>query len=345
MVGIALITLASIMSASIQATVDEVFATGVDAEVVVTSPFTSTGGFSPELAERASALPEVAAVTRVPQGSVLLDGTETFISALDANFADFFAIDHVDGSLDLGAGDLLVDQATAEAQGWAVGDPVELTFEETGPQQFTVSAIVKSDAISGLVITRDDFDANFAVDADSQVYIQLVEGVTPEEGRDAVAAVATDIPTANVQTNEEFTDSIADQVNSLLGLITGLLGMTVLVALIGVTNTMALAVFERTREIGLLRAVGLNRAQTRRMIRFEASIISTFGALLGVVLGIFFGWAIIQALSDQGFSTFVIPWVALAIWVLSTAVLGVLFAIWPARRASKLNVLEAISHE
>ena len=206
-------------------------------------------------------------------------------------------------------------------------------------------AVVTSDAIAGISITREDYEANFAINADSQVFIQLVDGVTPEEGRDAVAAVATDIPTAEVQTNEELTDSIADQVNSLLTLITGLLGMTVLVALIGVTNTMALAVFERTREIGLLRAVGLNRPQTRRMIRFEASIISTFGAMLGVALGIFFGWAIIQALAEQGFSTFVIPWVALVVWVLSTAVLGVLFAIWPARRAAKLNVLDAISYE
>ncbi|MDQ3450091.1 MAG: ABC transporter permease [Actinomycetota bacterium] len=345
MVGIALITLASIMSASIQATVDEIFATGVDAEVVVTAPFDSNVGFSPELAARAAALPEVDAVTRVPFGPALLMGDETFVSGLDPNYADFFTIDEVDGSLDLATGELLVDSRTARDLGWAVGDPVELVFEETGPQQFAVGAVVASDAIDGISITREAYDANFAVDADSQVYIQLADGVSPEQGRDAVAAVTTDIPTADVQTNEELTDSIADQVNRLLSLITGLLGMTVLVALIGVTNTMALAVFERTREIGLLRAVGLNRPQTRRMIRFEASIISTFGALLGVALGIFFGWAIVQALAEEGFTTFVIPWVALAVWVLATAVLGVLFAIWPARRAAKLNVLAAISHE
>lgn len=167
-----------------------------------------------------------------------------------------------------------------------------------------------------------DYAANFAVVADNQLYIQLVEGVTPEEGRDAVAATAADIPTAVVQTSQEQVDAISDQVNDLLGVVTGLLEMTVLVALVGVTNTMALAVFERTREIGVLCAVGLSRPQTRRMIRFEASIVSAFGALLGVVLGIFFGWAIIRALADEGFDSFVIPWVALAGWVLATAVLG-----------------------
>lgn len=346
MVGIALITLASIMSASLQATIDKIFATGVDAEVVVTtSDQLSLGGFSPELADRAAELPEVAAVTRVPFGPVLLDGGETFIAGLDSNFADFFTVDSAGGSLDLGAGDLLVDATTAQGEGWAVGDQVELVFEETGAQQFTVAAIVESQALDGMYISLEDYAANYPVRADNQVYVQLAEGVTPEEGRDAVAAVAADVPSAVVQTSEEQVDAISDQVNSLLGLVTGLLGMTVLVALIGVTNTMALAVFERTREIGLLRAVGLNRPQTRRMIRFEASIISAFGALLGVVLGIFFGWALLRALADEGFDSFVIPWGALALWVLATAVLGILFAIWPARRAARLNVLAAISTE
>ena len=347
MVGIALITLASIMSASLQATVDEIFSTGVKAEVVVTTAnqFSDAGGFSPELAARAAGLPEVAAVTAVPFGPVLLDGDETFVAGLDSNFADFFTIDDVEGSLDLGHGDLLVDDRTAKDHGWKLGDPIQLTFEQTGLQSFHIAAVITSDAISGLGITRADYSANFAVDADSQLYIQLADGVTPEQGRDAVAAVATDIPNAKVQTADEQVDAISDQVNSVLDLITGLLGMTVVVALIGVTNTMALAVFERTREIGLLRAIGLNRRQTRRMIRLEASIISAFGALLGVALGLFFGWALIQALSDEGFDSFVVPWLTLASWVVGTAVLGVVFAIWPARRAAKLNVLAAIQYE
>jgi len=346
MVGIALITMASILSASLQATVDEIFSTGVDAEVVVTSSDQfSLGGFSPDLAERAADLPEVADVSRVAAGPVLEDESETFIAGLDPNFADFFAVENVQGDLDLGADGLLVDDVTAAGNGWELGDAVELVFEETGAQTFTVAAIVETETLDGMSISREAYAENFPVPADNQLYIQLAEGVSPEEGRDAVQAVAADIPTAVVQTSDEQVDAISEQVNQLLGLITGLLGMTVLVALIGVTNTMALAVFERTREIGLLRAVGLNRTQTRRMIRFEASIISAFGALLGVVLGIFFGWAIIQALADQGFDSFVVPWVALALWVVGTAVLGVLFAIWPAIRAAKLNVLAAISYE
>lgn len=345
MVGIALITMASILSASLQATVDEIFSTGVDAEVIVSpSDQFSLGGFTPELAERAADLPEVDDVSAIAVGPVLLDGTETFVAGLDPNFSDFFAVENVQGSLDLGDG-VLVDTRTAAANGWALGDPVELTFEETGAQTFPIAAIVETDTLAGISLSRETFAENIAVQADNQLYVQLADGVTPEEGRDAIEAIATDVPAAVVQTSEEQVDALSEQVDSLLGLITGLLGMTVLVALIGVTNTMALAVFERTREIGLLRAVGLNQPQTRRMIRYEASIISAFGALLGVALGLFFGWAVIQALADEGFESFVIPWGALALWVLGTTILGVIFAIWPARRAARLNVLAAISYE
>ena len=118
-----------------------------------------------------------------------------------------------------------------------------------------------------------------------------------------------------------------------------------IIALLGVTNTMTLSVFERTREIGLLRAVGLRRRQTRRMVRSEAAIIAVFGAVLGIIIGLFFSWAIIQALAEDGFSSFVIPFGTLAIWIVATGVLGIVFAIVPAWRASRLDVLEAIAYE
>ncbi len=154
-----------------------------------------------------------------------------------------------------------------------------------------------------------------------------------------------DVPTVQAKTLEELQDEVANQINGLLNFITGLLGLAIVIALIGVTNTMTLSVFERPREIGLLRAIGMNRLETRLMIRSEASIIAVFGAVLGVVIGVFFGWAIIQALSDQGFSSFVIPVRNIVTWIVVTGILGVIFSILPAWRASKLNVLEAIAYE
>lgn len=175
--------------------------------------------------------------------------------------------------------------------------------------------------------------------------MRAAEGFSPEEVKTRLAVLSQDVPTAQVQTFDELQTDVEEQINQLLNLITGLLGLAVIIALLGVTNTMTLSVFERTREIGLLRAVGLNRRQTRRMVRSEASIIAVFGSALGVVIGVFFAWAILQALADQGFSAFAIPFGTLALWIIATGLLGVVFAIFPAWRASNLDVLEAIAYE
>ena len=171
------------------------------------------------------------------------------------------------------------------------------------------------------------------------------EGADLDAAKARVEGLTTDIPNVDVLTLEDLRTSAEDQLSQLLTIITALLGMAIIISLFGVTNTMTLSIFERTREIGLLRAVGMTRRQTRGMILSEASIISMFGAVLGVVLGIFFGWAIISALADEGFTAFAIPWGTLAGWVVALGVLGVIFALWPARRAARLNVLEAIQYE
>lgn len=346
MVGIALITLVSVMSASLQRAVDDIFDTGVQADVIVQyDDQFSLGGFTPALADRIETLPEVIEVTRIQLGSAIVDGTEVFVGSIQPNAADFFTIDSLDGSFDLAPDEVGIDAGIASDTGLGVGDTLDMEFQLTGPQGLTVAAVYDSEAVSGHVLSREGYGANFSADSDNQVYVQVAEGVTPEAGKEAVAAVAEDVPTASVQTTDEFTDSIAEQINGLLNIITGLLGLTVLIALIGVLNTMSLAVYERTREIGLLRAVGLDRRQTRRMIRSEASIISTFGALLGVGLGVFFAWAVLKALESEGFTAFVIPYFSLAIWVVVVTVLGIVAALYPAWRASRLNVLEAISYE
>ena len=239
----------------------------------------------------------------------------------------------------------MVDIDTAEDNGWTVGTELDVLFEATGPRVLTVEGIVDGSFADGFTMSREGWSSAFASETDAQLFVQLEDGVSLEEGQAAVATVTDQVPTIKVQTLDEFQSDISDQINQLLGLFTGLLALTVLIALIGVTNTMTLAVYERTREIGLLRAVGLDRGQTRRMILTEASIIAAFGATLGVILGVGFGWAILSALRDEGFTTFVIPIVSLVIWVAATALLAVVFAIWPARRAARLNVLEAIAYE
>ncbi len=169
--------------------------------------------------------------------------------------------------------------------------------------------------------------------------------MTPDQGVEAIDAVAEDYPSVVVQTLEAQSEELQDMIGQILSLLTALLGLTVLISLFGVMNTLLLSVYERTREIGLLRAVGLDRTQTRRMIRSEASIIAVLGAVLGVGLGIFFGWAVVRALSDEGLTGFSVPVPSLLVWIVVTALLAVVFALLPAWRASKLDVLEAISYE
>ena len=143
----------------------------------------------------------------------------------------------------------------------------------------------------------------------------------------------------------EFRQSQQDQLNSFLAVIFVLLALSLVIALIGIANTLALSVFERTREIGLLRAVGMTRRQLRRAIRWEAVIIAIFGAILGLILGVIFGVAAVVAIPDTFINTVSIPYGSLVAYLVIAGLAGILAAILPARRAARLNVLDAISHE
>lgn len=160
-----------------------------------------------------------------------------------------------------------------------------------------------------------------------------------------IVAATAQFGNVEVQDQTGFRDKYAGQVNSLLGLVTALLFMAILIALFGIINTLGLSIFERRRELGLLRAVGMSRRQVKRMIRWESVIIAILGAVLGLVIGVFFGWSLQQALVDQGVTELRIPVGQLAVYLVFAGLAGVIAAIWPARRAAKMNVLEAISYE
>src|SRR5699024_3980207 len=160
-----------------------------------------------------------------------------------------------------------------------------------------------------------------------------------------IESLACDTPTVSVQSQAEFSESQRANIDQLLNLVYALLGLAIVIAVLGIINTLALSVIERTRETGLLRAVGLSRRQLRRLIRLEAIAISLLGAVLGVALGLGLGVVLQQSLTGQGVSELAIPAGKLALFVLMAAVVGVLAAVVPARRASKLNVLTAIATE
>ena len=187
------------------------------------------------------------------------------------------------------------------------------------------------------------FDANVAAHVDNNVVIKNAPGVSMSEARHAIQTVLADYPTAKLLTEDEFKGSIADQINKILNLVYVLLAMALVIAFFGIANTLALSVFERTREFGLLRAVGMGRAQVRSTVRWESVLIALLGTTLGTAIGLGFSWAMVQAMQSQGINQLAVPVNQLLVIVGFAAVAAVVAAALPARRAAKLDVLHAIS--
>ncbi len=182
-------------------------------------------------------------------------------------------------------------------------------------------------------------------DVDTTVYALAAPGVDAASLRPAIDAALAAYPNVRVQDQTEFKAQVRGQINQLLSLIYALLALAIFIAVLGIVNTLVLSVVERTREIGLLRAIGTTRRQLRRMIRVESVVIAVFGALLGIVLGLVFGVALQRAIADQGINVLSIPWVLLVAFLVVAGLVGVLAALWPARRAARLDVLRAVTTE
>jgi putative ABC transport system permease protein len=226
-----------------------------------------------------------------------------------------------------------------------VGDKIPAVFGKTGKSELTLGGTYAENQIAGdYLIGLDTYDANFSE------HVDQVVAMTVKPDAD-LAAVRTGITAAigasnlEVRDQSEFKADQRKQINMLLGFVYVLLALAILIAALGIVNTLALSVVERTREIGLLRALGMGRPQVRLMVRLEAVVIAVFGTLLGLVLGVALGAALVSALHDQGIDQLVVPFGQLLISLAIGTLIGVLAALWPARRASRLNVLQAIATE
>jgi putative ABC transport system permease protein len=346
MIGVGLVAFISITAssttASIRSVVDESFA----GDFIVQSNAGLQGGLPPSLADEIAALPEVGASASQRQGIAEVDGSGTFLSAISSSFGEVADVDVQQGSLaDLDqVGTIAVVDTKAEDEGWAIGDTVEVRYPDTGTQELRIVAIYGQAEILGEFATGlPTYDANNTVQLDSFIYIDLAPGVSLEQGRPAISAVTDAYPNADLQDKDEFADSIVGQIQQLVTLIYLLLVIAVVIAIFGIINTLSLSIFERTRELGLLRAVGMTRSQMRSAVRWESVIIAFLGTVLGVVIGSAFGWALVRALSDQGINRFTYPFGLLVVVAILAFLAGVGAAVLPARRASRLDVLQAIT--
>jgi putative ABC transport system permease protein len=345
MIGVALVGFITILAASTKASMHENVQRSFTGDLVVDSGSFGNGGLSPELAQRLSKVPEVSAVTGVRMTSAEIDGSPSPVFGADARaLPRVLDLGVTDGSLaDLGPGTVAVSEAKATGRGWAVGDTIAVRFAETGTQRLRVAAVYTDADLTGdYFVDLPTFEANVADQFDLKVAVDLADGVSTERGRAAVERVAEAFPQAKVYDGAQLAEASTAQIDTMLNLIYALLGLAVVIALLGIANTLALSIFERTRELGLLRAVGMTRRQLRTTVRYEAVIIALLGTALGLVVGLGFGWALVKALSSKGIGAFTVPVGQLATVVAIAAVSGVGAAILPARRASRLDVLRAI---
>jgi putative ABC transport system permease protein len=346
MIGLALVAFVSIFAASIKASTTKILDQTIAADYILnTETFTP---FSPQLAERLADQPELAAVVGVRTGAFKQDGATKQLTGIDPAAYDRVVKSQVtSGSFaDLASGGLAVKEDVAKTNGWTVGERVALQFPRGGTQQVPIKAIYKDNSVNGdYLLALADYERFYADQADTQILVQARPGTAPDASRAAIDRVVTAFPNVTVRDQAEYKAETAKQIDQVVNLFYALLALAVLIALFGIVNTLGLSIFERIRELGLLRAVGATRGQLRAMIRWEAVIIAVLGAVLGLAVGVFFGWTIVRALRSVGITEFALPVGQLVVFVVFAALAGILAAVLPGRRAAKVDMLRAITTE
>lgn len=348
MVGLALVSTIAVFGASLSKSATASVDQAISADYIVSGSSNGVGGFSASVANAARLVPGVTSVSSVFISRFKFRNSVSTVTAVSPNrLSDTVILRMASGSgvPALAAGDLLIDTTTANTKHLLVGSIVPVAFALTGSGTMRIGGIFKPNALIGsLVVGQGFYQTHFDNQLPIAVLVRTSQGANTS-GEAALTAALKAYPSVKIQTRAQFEQAQQAKVNQLLGVVYVLLALAVLIALIGIVNTLILSVFERTHEIGLLRAVGMRRRQVRSMIRSEAVILSIFGAIIGVVIGTGLGVALAASLKQQGITDIVVPFTSLIVFVLIAALLGLGAASWPARRAAKLDVLAAIAAE
>jgi putative ABC transport system permease protein len=350
LVGVALVAAISVIAASVRDwtrdSVGELF-TG---DYVVSTTMSAYGGLSPQLADDVAALPGVAAASGVRMGAAHDDttGDDLLYVAVDPTTADvMFDLDMVDGSIAaLTEQGILLDAGQAESRAIEVGDTIDWSFIDGSTRRLVVEGTYRNHDFAGDYVVSQALHELTGVDQlDISVYVAAAAGADPEQLAAGLEAVAADYPNADVQSRADYIDAQAAQFDQLVNLMYALLALAALIALFNIANSLVLSIHERTRELGLLRAVGTTRGQTSTSVIWEGLLVALLGTLLGLVIGTFFGWSI--SVVGRGFElgAFVIPLVPLAVTGVLAVLGAVLASIRPGWRAAHLDVLRAIASE
>ncbi|CAM5668855.1 ABC transporter permease [Streptomyces griseomycini] len=345
MIGLTLITGMTVMAGSLQKSIDKMAAAAIEADYVVS--MANGNGLSPDVERRLKEAGDVTATSPMRNAPSRIDGETEFLTGVDGStIGGLTELKVEDGAFEVGGARVVVDRDTAESYGWKAGSDFTVAYEDGEKQELTVAGVYEAnEMIRGIMVDTATLAPHTAEPADMLVLVKTSDGASDAVKDRLEKALGTN-PAIKVQDKQDLSNEIAKMFTLILNMVYGLLAMAVIVAVLGVINTLAMSVFERSQEIGMLRAIGLDRKGVKRMVRLESLVISLFGGVLGIGLGVFFGWAAGQLLGTR-MATYelVLPWGRMVVFLLLAAAVGVLAALWPARRAARLNMLQAIKAE
>jgi putative ABC transport system permease protein len=345
MIGLALSGAVTVMASSLKMSLDRQLDEGLGSDYVVVSK--GENPFSPRATDAVSRVPGVRSAVAIRTARLELDGRVRSAVAGDPRpLAEPYRLTMTDGPLALAAGELLISRHIARSNDWAVGTTVAARFADGERGSLRVAGIYADPPIGpAIILDPASYRAHYPSTLISQIEITTNPTADSVATRQELQSALQAWPGLDLQDQEDIKAAAHSSIDEFVSAILALLALSVVIAALGIVNTLGLSVIERTRELGLLRAVGMDRGQLRHMIRYESLIIAVFGALLGLGLGVLYGSALQRASAADGMAALSIPFRQLGLYLLAGIAIGVAAAIWPARRAARVRILQAISHE
>ena len=344
LIGVALVTAFTALAASIKNEIRESIGSSFRGDYALSVNSRGFGGIPITITDQLTQLAEVDQATGVGFIAAKVGDESPFVLVFNPKTSEgLYDLEMLEGRQQgLAKNEILVEADKALDKNLTIGSGVQVTLVDGRSMQLTVAGTY-TDAYGNYAVSRELFEGSNTPLFDSFVYIKAAKGVSDESARTAISAVSEDLGIGKLESRDEYIDTQAGQVDQFLALIYGLLFLSVIIAIVGIIITLLLSVFERRREIGLLRAVGMTRSQVRTMVRWESVITSLFGAVTGVVLGILSGIVIVISLNDSGFSAFTLPIANTFIILVGAFIIGVIAAVFPAWRATRTNIIAAIA--
>jgi putative ABC transport system permease protein len=345
LIGVALVTAVTALAASIKGQIDDVFTAQFKGDYAISTDARGFGGISPSLAVDLNKLPEVEKATGFGFLTVKIDDKGQYLTTITPKTIEgLWDIGLINATYsDLTTSDIFVSEKTAKKKNIAIGSVLQTTFGDGSTRPLKVAGFFVNDEIGNYIANSALVDGSAIIMFDIGVYIKTKNSVSNAEAFAALDKAVKKYGQGELLTKQEYINKQSGQVNQLLGLIYGLLMLSVIISIVGIIITLLLSVFERQRELALLRAVGMTRSQVRTTVRWESVITSLLGAVLGIILGIGLGWVIVFALKDQGLTSFKLPVGPTIVIMIMSFIVGLLAAIYPAWRATRVNILDALN--